>query len=186
MDENPEADMTDLNMMKCKLLTKKEQYEEKFIHLFMNEFDEENPILPGTSADLVSQEQFEKAQKKLSTYSLFLGHRYKPVVKEILNQRQQQQLNRKYGVIKAKEEDPMDMAKKYKKCFNAFVNAVDDVSFRARDVQLLKNIDIRDEFTLIFFAMNTTQRQKGDNVPQLIVSGETSTGSLLTNTLHIQ
>ena len=176
MDPTQSLDMSDLELMKTKLLTKKEQMEEKFIYQFMNDFETEEPILPGTSADLDQQQNFEKAHSKLSKCSLFLAQRFKPVVKDIIAQRQHQHLTSKYGIIKAKTANIEDMAQNYKKCYNAFLNAVDDVSFRARDKQLLKNIDIRDQFTLVFFSMNTTQRQVGDNMPQLIVAGETSTG----------
>lgn len=175
-EDSPPINLSDLELLKNKLLTKKELLEEKFIHQFMNEFENEEENLPGTSADLGQQQSFEKAQLKLSKCSLFLAQRFKPVVKDIIAQKQNDQLVSKYGIIKAKPTNVSDMAQNYQKCFNAFLNAVDDVSFRARDTQLLKNIEIRDKFTLVFFSMNTTQRQVADNMPQLIVAGETSTG----------
>ena len=67
MDENQQPiNLSDLELLKNKLLTKKELLEEKFIHQFMNEFEDEEENLPGTSADLGQQQSFEKAQSKLS------------------------------------------------------------------------------------------------------------------------
>jgi hypothetical protein len=60
MDENQQPiNLSDLELLKNKLLTKKELLEEKFIHQFMNEFEDEEENLPGTSADLGQQGSFD-------------------------------------------------------------------------------------------------------------------------------
>lgn len=159
------------------LLTKKEKLTEQFLNQVLAGQRRDGAC--GTSADMSHQHRIETAEKKLAEVSMILAHKHKSMISDVVAQQESKLLNRRYGRIKAKPKSDVDLSKNYRKCFDAFVNSEDCVSFRAPHKQLLKNIKIRDAFTLTFFSMNTTKRSENDNILQLIVCGETSCGKSL-------
>jgi hypothetical protein len=170
------SDEDKLEMMKDRLLSKREKNEEEFINDLMTSF-EKNEFEASASADLSHQERLQQAQRKLADKSLILAHKYSPLLKQYVANKEQKLLNEKFAVIKSKKSSLNDMAEKYKHCFNTWVNAKDDVHIKVRDgKEQLGNLNVIHAFTLIFYSIITNRRQTGDNLLQLIISGLTSCG----------
>ena len=170
------TDEAKLEMMKDKLLSKKEKNEEEFINDLMTSF-ERNDFEASSSADLSHQEKLQQAQQKLAEKSIILAHKYTPLLKQYVANKEQKLLNDKFAVIKSKKSTMQEMAEKYRNCFNIWVNAKDDVHIKVRDGnEQLGKLDVIHAFTLIFYAIITNRRQTGDNLLQLIISGLTSCG----------
>ena len=168
-----------LDELKEQLLTEKEKKSEEFIRHFMTNFDENDFEGSVKSADLSHQERLQQAQRKMAQSSVILAHKYQPLIKEYVAAQEQQLLNEKFAVIKATPGKLEDMAEKYKQCFTTWVNAKDEVNIKVRDKKEIGNVDVIDAFTLVFFATITSRRQSGDQLLQLVVSGQTSCGKTM-------
>ena len=176
-DKRSEDDV--LSELKDQLLSEKEKKSEEYLKHFMINFDENEFKASATSADLSHQERLQQAHRKMAESSVILAHKYQPFIKEYVAAQEQQLLENKFAVIKATPGKIEDMAEKYRKCFTAWVNAKDDVHIKVRDKNDLGNIDVVDAFTLVFFSTVTNRRQGGDQLHQLVVSGETSCGKTM-------
>jgi len=141
----------------------------------MNEFEKRHANEEGVPIDLVQQEKFETLNRDMSEISVILASKYKPVLRNMMSIKEEENLNNLYSTIKATTGDDLEMAVKYKRCFNAFVNSP-EVSFVAKNKEYLKNIAEMDYFILEYFAMLTNKRQKHDNLLQLICCGKNSSG----------
>ena len=168
-----------LDELKEQLLTEKEKKSEEFIRHFMTNFDENDFEASVKSADLSHQERLQQAQRKMAQSSVILAHKYQPLIKEYVAAQEQQLLNEKFAIIKATPGKLQDMAEKYKQCFTTWVNAKDEVNIKVRDKKEIGNVDVIDAFTLVFFATITSRRQSGDQLLQLVVSGQTSCGKTM-------
>ena len=171
-------DLDNLEFFRQQLLSKRDQKAEMFIKKLMTTADQEFKSSIA-SADVSHQERFQQAQQKLSDTSIILAHKYQPLIKEYVAQQEQSVLLNKFAIIKATPHSLQDMAKKYKVCFNTWVKSEDDVSIKIQDKTELGTIDVTDAFILTYFAMITSRRSTGDNLHQLIVSGESSCGKTL-------
>lgn len=158
------------------LLTKQEKLSESFIKEFLNDFEQNYGAFNNVPADLSMQEKLNLIEKKLNDCSIILGHKFTPVLKEFIRVQFDHHLNQKYGIIENEMESDIILSEKYEKCFSAYINDVDSVSFAVSNYSLLKNIDIKDYFTLMFYAFATTKRQSGDNCLSLLISGRSSCG----------
>jgi hypothetical protein len=178
MDDLDINDPAHLEFYRQQLLTKKEQHSEKFIEKLMtnakNEFQ-----ASMTSADVSHKERLEQAQQKLTETSIILAHKYQPLIKEYVAQQEKELLNNKFAVIKASPTSLQDMAAKYRACYEAWIYAKDDVSVKVHRHKDLGSLDVIDAFTLTYFATLTNRRRTGDNLHQLVVSGDTSCGKTL-------
>ena len=168
-----------LDELKEQLLTEKEKKSEEFIRHFMINFDENDFEASVKSADLSHQERLQQAQRKMAQSSVILAHKYQPLIKEYVAAQEQQLLNEKFAIIKATPGKLEDMAEKYKQCFTTWVNAKDEVNIKVRDKKEIGDVDVIDAFTLVFFATITSRRQSGDQLLQLVVSGQTSCGKTM-------
>jgi hypothetical protein len=131
----------------------------------------------GTSAaDEASQQWMEEASTKISDVSLTLSHRLAPLLQHMLSQKLHRSLTESYAVVPAPKVDHLDMAIRYRTCFNLWVDASDCVSFQALNTRLLGNLSVKDYFILTAFAFATVRRVKGDNVLQLGCVGSSTTG----------
>lgn len=171
---NPD-DPNSIKVLTDQLLTEKEKLAESFLAQFLKS-ENPNDKTNDFSADLSMQQRLMNADKKLNECSMILAHKYQPILKEVIAHQQEKQMNEKYGVIKAKPKKEEDWSKQYLQCFTTFLNSPDCVSLKAANLDLLKHIDIRDYFSLVFWAMNTCKREAGDNMLQLIICGKTSCG----------
>ena len=169
------SDEAQLELMKNKLLTEKEKNEEEFIHGLMTSFDK-GDFEASSSADLSQQQKLQHAQRKLAEKSIILAHKYTPLLKEYVANKEQQILNDKFAVIKSKKSTEEEMANNYRECFNGWINSKDDVHFKVRNNEQLGGLNVIHAFTLIFYSIITNRRQCGDNILQLIISGLTSCG----------
>ena len=172
VSENMSMDDGDFNAIKTQLLTKKEILGEEFLQQLFQDIDK-NQCDTSNSADLSHQEQLNYAKKKLSDYSLFLAHKYEPILKDYVALKEQQRLLGQFSVIKAEQPQDFDLAKKYQLCFNAFINSNQDVSVKVSNKDLIKNIDVKDAFILTFYSFGTAKRQEADNLAQLAICGYT-------------
>jgi hypothetical protein len=162
----------DADALKKQLLTSKERLGEEFLQKLFQDI-EKDTVDKSNSADLSQQQQLNYARQKLSDYSIFLAHKYEPILKEYITLREHQKLINQFSVIKAEQDHDFDLAKKYQMCFNAFLNATDDVSIRVCDKDLIKNVDVKDAFILSYFSFGTAKRQEADNLAQLAICGYT-------------
>jgi hypothetical protein len=158
------------------LLTNNEKKSETFLQEFLTDFEKQFFKADEISADLSLQNRLLAADKKLNDCSILINHKYSSIIKEFIKKQFEQSLNEKYAIIVNNMEPENVLAEKYQKCFNAFMNDQDSVSFAASNLDLIKNLSLKDYATLIFYAMSTAKRQLGDNCLCLIVSGESSTG----------
>jgi hypothetical protein len=168
-----------LEFMKNVLLSKKEKNEEKFLDELMTSF-EKNDFEAAASADLNQQEKLQQAQLKLADTSIILAHRFSPLLKQYVANKEQKLLNEKFAVIKSKKTSTEEMAENYRVCFNTWINAKEDVHLKvSKPVDQLGKISIDHAFTLIFFSFLTNRRQPGDNMLQLVISGLNSCGKTM-------
>jgi len=168
-----------LELMKNNLLTKRQQNEEKFLNGLMTSF-EKNDFQVAASADLNHQERLQQAQLKLAEKSIILAHRYNPLLKQYVANKEQISMNEKFAIIKSKRSSLDEMAAKYKICFNSWINAKDDVHIKVSQPEnQLGNISVLDAFALIFYSVITNRRQPGDNMLQLLISGLNSCGKTM-------
>jgi len=174
LNEQDEEDA--IKLMSIKLLSEKEKKVEAFMHSFLESFQKKHGTELGFSADLSFQDKIVQAEKKMNEVSMILAHKYQPIIKELFIQEEMKNMEDQYGIIKAEVPIDEDWSANYKECFLNFINDEENVSFQTNNKDLLKNISIRDYFTLVFWAMNTCKRQAGDNLLQLIVCGKSSCG----------
>ncbi len=118
-----------LEFMKNVLLSKKEKNEEKFLDDLMTSF-EKNDFEAAASADLNQQEKLQQAQLKLADTSIILAHRFSPLLKQYVANKEQKLLNEKFAVIKSKKTSTEEMAENYRVCFNTWINAKEDVHLK--------------------------------------------------------
>ena len=160
----------ELETLKNKLLSSKDKLGEQLIEKILQDL---NNSPRNNSADLSLQEHLHNATTKLNDCSVILAHKFQPILKDCIALKEQQELVNQYGIIKAQERQDLDLAKNYNRCFNAFLNATDDVSIKLGDKELCKKISPKDVFLLTYFGMATAQRQEADNMPQLAICGYT-------------
>jgi len=177
-DENYEEQNEERQMkfMSSKLLSEKEKKVEEFMLNFLDTFQKKHGVDIGFSADLSFQEKIIQAEKKMNECSMILAHKYQPIIREIFSQQEMKTMEDQYGVIKSDPAKEKDWSKQYRDCYLTFLYDEENVSLQTANTDLLKNINIRDYFTLVFWAMNTCKRQAGDNLLQLIVCGKSSCG----------
>lgn len=160
-----------LEFLKVQLLSKRDRDAELFLNNLMKNADVDFKS-SSNSVELSQQERLHQAQEKLANTSIFLAHKYQPIIEKLVSQQENIALNNKYAVIKATPLSLQDMAKKYYICFNNWIRSKDDVSIKIHDPRDLGNLNVIDVFILTYFAMLTNKRMIGDNLHQLIVSGQ--------------
>jgi len=177
-DENL-SEETKFELMKNVLLSKKEKDEEKFLDELMTSFEKKD-FEPAASADLNQQEKLQQAQLKLADKSIILAHRFSPLLKQYVANKEQKLLNEKFAVIKSKKTSMEEMAENYRVCFNTWINAKEDIHLKAsKPADQLGKISIDHAFILTFFSFLTNRRQPGDNMLQLVISGLNSCGKTM-------
>ena len=162
-----------LKELSDEILTPKEKQAEEFITEFLQMIHSDEHSF---SADLSMQQKLIEANKMLSECSMILAHKYQPIIADLISQQEQKNMNEKYGIIKCKNLADEDLSKRYLACFVNFINDKDCVSLRTANMDLLGALDIKDYFTLMYFAIITCKRQAGDNTLQLIICGKSSCG----------
>jgi len=151
VSENMSVGDDEFSLLKNQLLSDKEKLGEEFLQKLFQDIDQDQSN-KSNSADLSHQQQLNYAKKKLSDYSIFLAHKYEPILKEYVALKEQQKLINQFSVIKAEQPEDFDLAKKYQLCFNAFLNSSDDVSIRVCNKDLIKNVHVKDAFILTFYS----------------------------------
>jgi len=161
------------------LLTKKEIAIEKKLRNVVNNIQvksfKEN-LANGTSFDICQQQNVAEAKNEIAKDSFILTHRYQGCIKTMFAMQQDRHLQQKMGKIVATKRPAEDMIENYRKCFDAFVDSEDCVSFKVANKSSIGNLTPKDAFILTFFSMLTNYRQANDQMLQLICCGTTSTG----------
>ena len=163
----------ELQNMLSQLLTKKEKLSEEFLNVLMSSLENENEF--EYSADLTFQERIASAERKLMGFSSVLANKLKPIFRDLVNEHNQNEMASKFAVINAQNDNEEDLSEKYKTCFLHFINS-DDVNFEAANKNLIKTMDMKDYFTVVFYSQLTCRRSAGDNLLQIIIGGKSSTG----------
>ena len=161
--------------LKGKILSNKDRDIEEFIRTFVNQDFTSNQN--ATAADLSGQQSLEKAQQNLCEQGgIVLAHKLWPIMKDMFVQFESMKISKLFAEVEAEEEDLYEMANCYATLFEQYINDDESVRFQAHNLDLLKNVHIKDAFVLIYYAMLTTKRTRSDNILQLLISGVTSTG----------
>lgn len=155
-----------------KLVTPKEMDTEHFIREIINAL----PTPDNAAASEVSKLWIDQAKQKLTELSVTLSHKVMPLVHLLLEQKSADKVSRKFARISVQPADTSAMVKKYKACFNAWVDAQDYVSFKATNQKLLGKVDVKDMYIFTFFTFATCQRTKNDNLLMLGISGASTSG----------
>ena len=161
------------------LLSNKERLTEAFLRDFFIEFELRYGNFSSLPADRSIQDHFALAEAKLNECSLLLGHRYNALVKDFIRLQFEKYLNSKYGHIMVEMEDDATLARKYRECFNTFMYDEESVHFNTLNKALIKDIDKRHYFILMYYAMCTNKRQMSDNCLCLSTVGASTCGKTI-------
>jgi len=174
-------------VVKINILKRKECLTEKFLLDFLDDFErnyeQSRSDDAGGTADLRQEDKMKAMNHSLNNVSILFAKRYQPLLNTVLIQREEEYLDNLLGHIQAKSPTVHEMSMMYKKCFDAFMSSP-EISFKAKNVQLLKNIHVKDQFILTLWSMITTRRQSGDNLLQLLCTGASSTGDIKKIIIH--
>jgi len=121
------------------------------------------------------QEEIEQAVRDLNSESIIIGHKYEKHLRSLMYLREHNE--RSSSSIKATIPADIVQSKSYGVVFNAFINDSENVSFKTGMPCMLKNIPAKEAFVLTYFAMVSCDRSEGDEMLQLICSGQTSSGN---------
>ena len=94
----------------------------------------------------------------------------------MLDQKLCETMDKSFLTVQTLHPSASDMADKYRKCFNTWVDASQCVSFKATNTKLLGSLSPKDMFILTYFAFLTCKRTENDNILQLGVVGLSTTG----------
>lgn len=143
---------------------------------FLSEIIDSLPDSPNSSAVELARIWKEEAKKKIANLSVSLSHRVQPIVQLLLERKLAATLDQSFSTIETFEPSVLDLALKYQRCFNIWVDAEDCVSFKALNTKLLGKVNVKDMYILTFFAFLTCKRAKNDNILQLGLVGCSTSG----------
>jgi len=170
-------------VVKINILKRKECLTETFLVNFLDDFERDYEQSQETAVDLRQEYKVKAMNHSLNKVSILFAKRYQPVLNSVLLQREEEHLDNLLGHIRATSLSVQEMSIMYKKCFDAFLSSP-EISFVAKNVQLLKNVKVKDQFILTLWSMITTRRQTGDNLLQLLCSGASSRGEKKLTIIH--
>lgn len=140
-------------------------------------FKEESQHLPpNLSKDEQHNLILKRTQMRLLSLSSSLLVKIGPCVKTILAAKGYSELENEYATIQVTSLPPLEKALLYRRMFDRFINAPNSISLACSNHRLLGEIDIKDVFVLTLFCMITCKRVRGDDMLQLFVSGQSSSG----------
>ena len=155
------------------LLSMRDQKTEAFLKSVLDELQPGNEQL---SADELRDRWFREASTKLCQVSLTLSHKMSSLLQHALQQKLDSCLNDTYTTVETTPIPAGDMAKRYRACFDAWVNATDCISIEAGNPRLLGRLHPTHYFILTLFAFATNRRIRGDDILMLCITGESSVG----------
>jgi hypothetical protein len=154
------------------LITAREQITETFL----KEIIDTLPEPPNTSAVELARAWKDEARKRIGDMSVTLSHRVQPIVQLLLEEKLAKTMDKSFLTVEIAEPLLEDMANRYKKCFNIWIDASQHVSFKATNTRLLGNVSAKDMYILTYFAFLTCKRAKCDNILQLGLVGCSTAG----------
>lgn len=143
---------------------------------FLRDVIDSLPEPPNSSAVELARVWKEEAKKRIADMSVTLSHKVQPIMQILLDQKLANSMDKSFSTIQTIEPSVLDMASKYTRCFDAWVDAEQCVSFKATNTRLLGNIQVKDMFILTFFVFLTCKRTKNDNILQLGLVGQSTAG----------
>jgi hypothetical protein len=143
---------------------------------FLKEIIESLPEPPNSSAVELARAWKDEAKKRIGDMSVTLSHRVQPIVQLMLEEKLAKSMDKSFLTIQTREPALVDMAHKYKKCFNMWIDASQCVSFKATNTRLLGSVTAKDVYILTYFSFLTCKRAKNDNILQLGMVGCSTAG----------
>ena len=154
------------------MLSRRDVSTEQFLQQLVSSLE----TSPQASADETGRQWSDEAMQKLSDVSVTLSHRVTPLLQHMLHQKLNQTLNQSFVTLEPIQELALCMARKYRACFNAWVDAEDCVSFTTHNTTMLGQLSEKEVFILTLFAFATCRHVKGDNLLCLGVTGVSTCG----------
>lgn len=158
--------------MMDKLLTKRDRQVEQLLRDIIDSL----PTSNDSSAVELTRQWKEDAKKKVTETSVTLYHKLNPLIQTLVEEKMAAKMRSSFATIETKELSLHYMVDLYTKCFNGFVDANNQVTFKATNTRLLGNISAKDMFIATFFIFCTCRRTKNDNLLQLGLVGCSTSG----------
>lgn len=150
---------------------------DRITETFLKEIIDSLPDAPVNSSAVESARLWkDEAKRKITNLSATLSHKVQPIVNLLLEQKMTSNFDKLFSTVATFEPDMCDMATRYRKCFNIWVDDDVHVSFKATNKQLLGKISEKDLYILTFFSFLTCKRTKYDNMLQLGLVGCSTSG----------
>lgn len=159
------------NMM-SKLVTHKDLVTENFLREVIDSLPQRNDL----SATELSRLWKDEARKRITQFSVTLSHKLSPLVQIMLDQKLSAALENTFVEVDTNQPSLNEMVKRYRKCFDVWIDDASSVSFRATNTRLLGKLDIKDVYILTFFTFCTCRRTRNDNILQLGLVGCSTSG----------
>lgn len=168
------------------LLKKLVSHKDVVTETFLKEVIDSLPQRDDLSSTELSRLWKDEARKRITNFSVTLSHKLSPLVQIMLDQKMSANLDSTFVEVATTRTSTYDMASRYQRCFNTWIDDAQCISFKATNTRLLGQVDIKDMFVLIFFTFLTCRRSRNDNVLQLGVVGTTTSGktTLFESCLH--
>lgn len=125
----------------------------------------------GDGADDKQQAQISQATKKLAELSPVLSFRLGGILKSYMSHLQDLELEEAFADIEIEQLPLKEKSEIYGRCFDTLIDSRDCVSIATPNEAQLGNITPKDYFLFCLFAFCSCRRVKGDDLLQLVVSG---------------
>jgi len=152
------------------LLTVKEKRVDSFLKRIMEKINEAEGASNNVAADLTHQRRVDLVREIMNECSMVLSHKFQPILQAALENQEAIANNQRFAEIEEVPVNAREMASNYLVCFRSFIYDKENVDLKAGNRTLIKNIEIRDAFTLTYWAMLTVRRQLGDNLLMISIT----------------
>lgn len=158
--------------MMSKLVTHKDMVTESFLRDVIDALPQKNEL----SATELSRLWKDEARKRITQFSVTLSHKLSPLVQIMLDQKLSSAMENTFVEVDTTQPSLRDMVLRYQRCFDAWIDDGQSVSFKATNTRLLGKVDIKDMYVLTFFTFCTCRRSRNDNILQLGLVGCSTSG----------
>lgn len=131
------------------------------------------------SADQALDNILRKTEKFLGGMPIVFQTKYGATLKNYIVQRKTLAAQQKYVIVPKSTPDMYIMSEKYRRAFNAWVDASDCISFVTTHPSYLRlepRMSFKDLFILHLFAFATCERQYNDGLLSLAITGKSTVG----------
>lgn len=154
------------------IMTRRERRAEELVRYLVD------GLSPDPRLSAVEQEKEWRAQvrERLTRMSVTLYLKLQPQANSLIEARVSRLVEASFTTISRRHDRFRDMVEMYRRCFAAFVDARDHVSFALTNALMAGRVSARDHWQLGYFAMLTNRRVKKDEMLQLTLVGRTTCG----------